>query len=189
MFARPLSSLSISESSLSALKHAGFENTNDLVSLTAEQLSEGELPAALHPVSLFKSAELKLPAFLCEEILRASRKTLPSFTQPASILLDSTRSVIPVPEPMKSLFDEGGLKKGHILELSGPPGSPKESVLIDVIKAVVPEEDVIFLGRLESRYISVELRFVCRYAEYDYPLGSSVCTQRSVHLRSNAPIY
>ncbi|KAL5522681.1 hypothetical protein ACEPAG_8699 [Sanghuangporus baumii] len=130
MFSRSLSSLAISESNLSALRRAGFDSADDLGSLTAEQLSE----------------ELKIPTFLCEEILRASRKPLSSLTQPAATLLNSARSVFSVPEPMKNLLDREGLKRGHILELSGPPGSPKETALLEILRsAVLSEEDVIFL--------------------------------------------
>ncbi|OCB86286.1 hypothetical protein A7U60_g6598 [Sanghuangporus baumii] len=144
MFSRSLSSLAISPTNLSALRRAGFDSVDDLGSLTAEQLSE----------------ELKIPTFLCEEILRASRKPLPSLTQPAATLLNSARSVFSVPEPMKNLLDRGGLKKGHILELSGPPGSPKEAALLEILRsAVLSEEDVIL------------------YAKYDDPVENTDCIE------------
>ena len=52
MFSRPISALAISESSISALQRAGFENIDEIVPLTAEQLSEGSLSADDDPLPL-----------------------------------------------------------------------------------------------------------------------------------------
>jgi RAD51-like protein 2 len=41
----------------------------------------------------------------------------------------------------------GGLTRGHILEISGPPGSPKESIAINLVKSFVEaDEGVLFVG-------------------------------------------
>jgi RAD51-like protein 2 len=46
-----------------------------------------------------------------------------------------------------NIEDASGLRRGHILELSGPPGCPKERVAVMAVKEVVREgSDVIFVG-------------------------------------------
>ena len=52
MFSRPISALAVSESNISALQRAGFENIDEIVPLTAEQLSEGNLLAVHDPLPL-----------------------------------------------------------------------------------------------------------------------------------------
>lgn len=43
----------------------------------------------------------------------------------------------------------GGLPRGHILEISGPPGSFKESLALDFVRTFVEaDEGVIFVGEV-----------------------------------------
>lgn len=43
--------------------------------------------------------------------------------------------------------EEGGLKCGHVLELSGPPGSPREVIMLDFVRNTVTSgNDAIFVG-------------------------------------------
>lgn len=50
-------------------------------------------------------------------------------------------------KPLDSLID-GGVRPGSILEVSGPPGSPKETLAINIVRCFVEaEHDVLFLGR------------------------------------------
>ena len=41
---------------------------------------------------------------------------------------------------------EGGISCGHLLEISGPPGSPKEQLLMNIVAAFVEVNEVIFIG-------------------------------------------
>lgn len=42
----------------------------------------------------------------------------------------------------------GGLKRCHMLEISGPPGSPKEKLLINLVSVFADaDEDIIFVGK------------------------------------------
>jgi RAD51-like protein 2 len=41
---------------------------------------------------------------------------------------------------------DGGLKRGRILEISGPPGSPKEKLLIEIASVFAKAEGVLFVG-------------------------------------------
>jgi RAD51-like protein 2 len=41
----------------------------------------------------------------------------------------------------------GGLSRGHILEVSGPPGTPKEVIAMNVVTSFVEAgEEVLFIG-------------------------------------------
>lgn len=42
----------------------------------------------------------------------------------------------------------GGLPRGHILEISGPPGTPKEPLAVNIVKAFIEaNEQVVFVGK------------------------------------------
>jgi predicted ATP-dependent serine protease len=46
---------------------------------------------------------------------------------------------------------EGGISRGHVLELSGPPGTAKEQLLMNIVAAFVEvNEEVIFIGRYST---------------------------------------
>jgi len=43
---------------------------------------------------------------------------------------------------------DGGLSRGHILEISGPPGSPKEKLVVKIASIFAEAgEDVLFVGK------------------------------------------
>lgn len=67
-------------------------------------------------------------------------------TQNAAVVMKSTRKFSTRWPPLDKLL-EGGLLQGHILELSGPPGSPKETIAIDIAASFLEAgENVIFVG-------------------------------------------
>ena len=46
---------------------------------------------------------------------------------------------------------DGGVSRGHVLEISGPPGSAKEQLLMNIVAAFVEvNEEVIFIGRYST---------------------------------------
>ena len=45
---------------------------------------------------------------------------------------------------------EGGISRGHILEISGPPGTAKEQLLMSIVAAFVEVNEVIFIGRYST---------------------------------------
>lgn len=89
---------------------------------------------------------LNLPVFVCEDILSNARARIHTITRPAAALLD----VVPTKYLICDAIDDimgGGLKKGNVLELSGPPGSPIERVVISLVRSFVKKgEGVIFVG-------------------------------------------
>lgn len=67
-------------------------------------------------------------------------------TQSAAALLDSNNDVFSCCPPIDSLLD-GGLKRGHVLELLGPPGTPKTPVVLEMIRDFIENrEDVLIIG-------------------------------------------
>jgi len=50
--------------------------------------------------------------------------------------------------PLDRLLD-GGLSRGHILELSGPPGSPKQNIATSIVASFAQTGgEVVFLGKM-----------------------------------------
>jgi len=67
-------------------------------------------------------------------------------TQSAAVIMKSTRTFSTHWEPLDKLLG-GGLVQGHVLELSGPPGCPKENIAIDIVSSFLESgEEVIFVG-------------------------------------------
>lgn len=57
--------------------------------------------------------------------------------------------------PLDNILD-GGLRRGHILEISGPPGTAKETMIVEFVKNVVEKGDeVLFMGMLPCNFASV----------------------------------
>lgn len=55
-------------------------------------------------------------------------------------------------EPLDEILD-GGLSGGQILEISGPPGSPKERMAVNILRSFVEVgEEVIFVGK-SAQYV------------------------------------
>ena len=69
-----------------------------------------------------------------------------SLTQSAATLIKSTRKDSTRWVPLDKLLG-GGLTRGHILELSGPPSCPKENICVDIAASLLKaRENVIFVG-------------------------------------------
>ena len=84
-----------------------------------------------------------------------SPATFPS--QPVSTLLSKTNA-IPCPFSFVNNLIGGGLQRGHILEISGPPGSLKESIALGFVRAIVESgQEVIFVGKISENFLSTLL--------------------------------
>ncbi|KIK68483.1 hypothetical protein GYMLUDRAFT_237532 [Collybiopsis luxurians FD-317 M1] len=126
---QPLSSLPIPPSSLSALSKAGYQSIDDLPRYdSANQLTDA----------------LKIPIDASHAIYSSSQKlpesnTLP-LTQSAAALIGSSKlksKTFSTNCPPVDALLNGGVTEGHILEISGPPGSPKELVLLNILRSFV----------------------------------------------------
>ena len=90
------------------------------------------------------STELGISVQSSQQILSVGPR-LPA-TQSAAALLDSTNDVFHCCPPIDNLLD-GGLRRGHVLELLGPPGTPKAALVLEIIKDFIEnKEDVLIIG-------------------------------------------
>ncbi|KAF7360187.1 Rad51 domain-containing protein [Mycena venus] len=132
---RPLSSLSIPPSTLSALLKAGYETVQDLDTSNAEQLAN--------------DLSIPLPSSQAIFSQRKTQRTRGApLTQPASAVASSSVSRISTKcAPIDKLLG-GGLLRRHVLEISGPPGTPKGAIALGIVKSFLkdsPDEEVVFM--------------------------------------------
>ncbi|KAL4067042.1 hypothetical protein V8B97DRAFT_2009691 [Scleroderma yunnanense] len=124
----------IPPSTQAALRCAGYETINDLASASAETLSK----------------ELGIAIADAQNLIHATQtpKTVP-MTQSAASLAKVNVFACKWPPVNKVLG--GGLPRSHILEISGPPGSFKESLACDFARTFVEvNEEVVFVGDYPS---------------------------------------
>ena len=71
---------------------------------------------------------------------------------------------------------EGGISRGHILEISGAPGTAKEQLLMNIVAAFLEDnEELIFIGRYSTPVTRNPYKFVfhfLRLPEHDQPCKS-----------------
>jgi len=95
----------------------------------------------------------------CQEIFAVAQKSKPEpiLTQSAASLLAGPTRFACGCAPVDKLLN-GGLLRGHILEISGPPGSCKEKLAIRFVKSFLEAgEEVIFVGMCSSSFLPVLL--------------------------------
>ncbi|KAF9225725.1 hypothetical protein BS17DRAFT_729795 [Gyrodon lividus] len=112
-----------------ALKCAGYETVDDLTGLSAETLSK----------------ELGINIADSQALITATQAPngMPLSQSVASL---SRRNIMKCNYPAVNKILGGGLPRGHILEISGPPGSFKESLVSDFVRIFVEaDEQVIFV--------------------------------------------
>ncbi|KAH9833196.1 P-loop containing nucleoside triphosphate hydrolase protein [Rhodofomes roseus] len=121
MAKRQLATLSLPVFVLSALDRAGYQTVEDLSGAT--------------PDSLSKDLNISLPS--SQAVFQATQmpRSVP-LTQSAALLVGGSKAYSTKLAELDALL-EGGLKRGFILELSGPPGSIKETVAMNVVSSFV----------------------------------------------------
>lgn len=138
---RPLSSLNLPKSALSALTRAGFETVRDLFSSSAESLAK----------------DIRLPIQLTQQIITASQQKAPgasfaySQTVSASVSAGINAKFSTGSKALDVLLG-GGMARGQVLEISGPPGSPKTELVLSLVSgflqsSAVEEEGVLLVGK------------------------------------------
>ncbi|KXN85507.1 hypothetical protein AN958_11245 [Leucoagaricus sp. SymC.cos] len=135
MASRPVLSLRLSKATKDALYKNGYITLQDLLSST--------------PASIARDLNISLTEV--EDILQQAQNPStqrPGFplTQSVATIVNSTRRISTRWAPLDKLL-KGGLTQGHILEISGPPGCPKERIAVDIVSSVLDAgEGVIFVG-------------------------------------------
>ncbi|CAA7264278.1 unnamed protein product [Cyclocybe aegerita] len=134
MSKRSLLSLGLPKDSLSLLTRHGYENVPDLLTATPESLAR----------------DLGISLEQADGLLERVRKpqtpltTLPTTQSVATMVHQASR--IPTGSSSLNKMLQGGLLRGHVLELSGPPGSPKERLSMSIASAFVNVgEEILFV--------------------------------------------
>lgn len=120
----------LSSSTQLVLRRAGYETLDDLSSTSAEALSK----------------ELEIDISDSQSIITASQRPPgPALSQSLASLISRSQSLACSYAAVNTALG-GGLPRGHILEISGPPGSFKETLALDYARIFVEEnEEVIFI--------------------------------------------
>jgi len=114
----------------SALLKAGYETVDDLHATTGEALAK----------------DLNIPVASTQIILSASQsqRAAPLTQSAATMVGGAIIKYSTLCKPVDVLL-EGGLKRGFVLEISGPPGTVKESLAINLTHSLVQaNEEVLF---------------------------------------------
>ena len=90
----------------------------------------------------------------------------PPLGRSAADLISNYKTFLSSCEPLDGLLGDG-LPCGHILELSGPPGTAKEPLVVKFVSnAVSLNDQVLFVGRTQDDCESVPY-LSSRHAKYD----------------------
>ncbi|KAF9010220.1 hypothetical protein BDQ17DRAFT_1234978 [Cyathus striatus] len=130
MSSRSLISIGLPKDTLSALAQCGYETFQDLEAATAEDLAK----------------ELNITNNAAEKIINVVHitPTVPLTQSGAALMNTSCRFPTKIPSIDRLL--RGGLLRGHILEVTGVPGSPKETAALGIMTSFVEvDEEVLFV--------------------------------------------
>lgn len=112
-----------------ALGSAGYETVDDVAGVSTEALS-AELGISVRDAEILVST--------------TQAPKVPRMTQSVASLAQANVFTCKYPAVNKVLG--GGLLRGHVLEISGPPGSFKESLACDFVQAFLKaDEEVVFV--------------------------------------------
>jgi len=124
-------------------------------------LLQFQLPEVRHlgldcHLSTTKALDLNISDSEAEEIVEQAQNPSTQknngvpLTQSAATLVSSMRKFTTRWPPLDRLL-KGGIAQGHVLEISGPPGCPKETIAVDIAVSVLQAgERVIFVGTSET---------------------------------------
>lgn len=149
---RSLLILGLPNQILSALTRHDYTSLEDLANITPQTLEKGKRLTYKTGAYSNNTAELGIPIDIGQDLINRSQNAstlAPALmmTQPAARLVENmAKFSTKCPALDKILGD--GLSRGHILEVSGPPGSPKETIGINILASSIEEgNEVIFIGK------------------------------------------
>jgi len=155
---RSLLSLGLPKEILSALTRNGYESLHDVNAADPNTLATGPLSTCSSRWFirvLIESAELNISNAQIEMLLTRCQSTqVPastlSTTQSAAVMVQHSQKMSSRCGPLDKIL-EGGLPRGHILEVSGPPGSPKDVLAVNfACTFAAAGEEVVFVGVYSS---------------------------------------
>ena len=167
-----------------ALRRAGYETLDEISGLSAETLSKGEyipwrngLMDSTFRVWAHKELGIAIPD--SQALISASQapRGLPLSQSVASL---SRANFVECSYLAVNKILGCGLPRGHVLEISGPPGSFKESLALDFVRKFVEfDEDVIFVG---DEFLILPLPGAksshARHARHDESQGHFRCARK-----------
>lgn len=150
---RSILSLPLPKATISLLTAAGYETVRDLSNASVDNLVR----------------DLGLSREIAEQVVTLSD---PSGTVPSTLLPTQSAAALAQPSPRLSTgchaldtLLKGGIQKGHILELSGPPGTPKELVAMNLTKAFAGNGDNVLIADCQNMVNRRALMEYCRGAD------------------------
>ena len=154
---RSLLSLGLQKEILAALTRNGYENLRDLISVTAEGLAKGKTSLRINWQDFHtqKLLDINIPIADAQALTdRCQTLQTPTLsypmTQSAAVMVQHSHKTSTKCTSLDKAL-EGGLSRGHVLEISGPPGSAKEQLLMNIVAAFIEvNEEVIFIGRYSA---------------------------------------
>lgn len=162
MSKRHVSDLSLPSNIKSALLRARYETEDDIRSTSEEVLAKGKL---LGDYNIFMNlintwAELHISPTSTQNIFTATqRQRAPPLTQSVATLIGGPSARYSAScYPVDKLLG-GGLKRGCALEISGPPGTFKESLAVNLaVSFVKSNEEVVFIGKYTFDFLPFKSR-------------------------------
>ncbi|KIY47875.1 hypothetical protein FISHEDRAFT_74217 [Fistulina hepatica ATCC 64428] len=160
MVYRPVSSLPLPLSTLTTLTRAGYECVEDLVSSSVEELVQGLLIDFWDPIRIVDADLAPALGFSpadCEIILASATTSTqaPAATQTALHLtrnVPTDSDVIPTSFSFLDSLLCGGVRRGYVYELCGPPGAPHVSVARQIAKAFLNQGDNVKFAGVDGIY-------------------------------------
>ncbi|KAI9065239.1 P-loop containing nucleoside triphosphate hydrolase protein [Trametes sanguinea] len=167
---RPLSTLSsLAPPVLSALAGAGYETVQDILSnSTPEQLSK----------------DLNIPLPASQAVFSAaagpSQRSLP-MTQSAAAMMGTTAKHYSTACPPLDRLLGGGLKRGFILEINGPPGSGKEQMAATAVKTFVQSDQQVLFVDMQNMVPPATIKRILMNSPTADPDGMDLVRYLSFH--------
>ena len=149
---RSLLSLGLPKHIIASLIQNGYETVQDLSSVTALSLSPGVSICGFADKNAELVIEIGITVSEAEDILaRCIASNTPalsaSLTQHAAAsILQHSPKLSTRCEPLDQIL-EGGLSHGQVIDISGPPGSPRERIVKGIVSSYAEDgQEIIFLG-------------------------------------------
>jgi len=139
---RSLLSLGLSKDTLASLMSNGYETVQDIGSVTALSLSSGASDTeGFADCGAERLTEIGITMSEAEALLASINAPAlgASMTQSAAAsILQHSHELSTRCEPLDQLL-EGGLARDQVLEISGPPGSPREHIIKGIVASCAEE--------------------------------------------------
>ncbi|TCD63491.1 hypothetical protein EIP91_005350 [Steccherinum ochraceum] len=148
---RPVTSLGLDPDILRRLVRAKLETVADITAASEETLSK----------ELGISPDLTQKIYMATQTQRAHGLTQ---TQTAAVMVGAnSKKYSSFCRPLDAILD-GGIRRGSIIEVSGPPGSPKEHIAANITLSFLEEKEEILFVDMQNMTTAETLKSSLRKA-------------------------